>query len=321
MTNRVLILDGDSIAYRCSAAGEQRSVLVKHTPSGIEKSFKHRTAFKEHMSAKGKEITEDYLISDVQEPEPLSFVLSTIKNHIARVVEEVKPSELIIFAGEENNFRKELPLPSGYKNNRKGLRPLHLEEAKSYLRKKYGARKAFGYEVDDACSIAAYDAIEEGKEAVMYFYEKDQYQLDGVTLLYDEDSGFRYEKVPEIGSLRMEKTAVKGLGLKFLAYQWVCSDPVDTYCAYELSNAKFGAKSAYNLLKDCSTAQEILIAVATQFKKFYPQEVDYTDCLGNEQTKDWKQIMQMYYECARMMRNHYDGLLCSELFNKYGVTL
>lgn len=55
----VLVLDGDSIAYRCSAAAERRVITVTHEPTGKSKEFKHRTEFKKSMSEKGKEITED----------------------------------------------------------------------------------------------------------------------------------------------------------------------------------------------------------------------------------------------------------------------
>lgn len=319
MSNRILILDGDSIAYRCAAAGEERSINVKHTPTGIVKSFKHRTEFKEQMLYKNKAITDDYIITDHQEPEPLEHVLATIKRHVERIVNEVNPDKLIIFAGEENNFRLSLSLPSKYKGQRSGsIRPVHLAEAKAYLSKKYNAEKAYGYEVDDACCIAAYDAIREGKEAVMYFYEKDQYQLDDVTLLYDQDE-FVYQKVPVLGELHLEKTAVKGLGLKFLAYQWVCSDPVDNYCAYELSKVRFGAKSAYNLLKDCMTEQEVILRVIDQFKKFYPDAFEYTDWQGNSIYADWKDMAAMYFRCAKMMRSKDDDLDFVKFCNKYGV--
>ena len=320
MVKRVLILDGDSIAFRCSAVGEQRSVVVTHLPTGIQKSFKHRTAFKEHMALKGKRVTQDYEISDHQEPEPLDFVLSTVKNHINRIVDEVKPDELKIFTGEVNNFRLSLALPSKYKGQRTGVRPVHLKAAKEYIAKKYNAPMAVGYEVDDLCSITAYDAIRQGKEALMYFYEKDQYQLDGVTLVYDTDT-FKKEVVPELGELRLEGNTVKGLGLKFLAYQWICSDPVDNYCAYEISNVRFGAKSAYNLLKGCKTEQEVLIAVKNQFQKFYPDIIEYTAWDGIKYEADWLSMLRMYYKACRMMRSRDDRLEAVDLFERYGVEL
>lgn len=321
MSNKVLILDGDSIAYRCAAAGEERSIDVTHRPTGIAKSFKHRTEFKEQMLAKNKEITEDYIVVDRQEPEPIEHVLATIKRHVERIANEVNPDEVIIFAGEEDNFRLKLALPSKYKGQRFGsIRPIHLAEAKAYLSKKYNAEKACGYEVDDACCIAAYDAIREGKEAIMYFYEKDQYQLDGVTLLYDQNE-FVYQKVPALGELHLDKTTVKGLGLKFLAYQWVCSDPIDNYCAYELSKVRFGAKSAYNLLKDCNTEQEVIMAVIKQFKKFYPDKFEYTDWKGEQHVADWKDMASMYFRCAKMMRSKDDKLDLRVFLNNYGLAL
>ena len=75
MSKKVLILDGDSIAFRCSAAGEERFIKVTHQPTMITKEFKHRTEFKEKMQARGKQITDDYIIEDCQEPEPISFVI------------------------------------------------------------------------------------------------------------------------------------------------------------------------------------------------------------------------------------------------------
>lgn len=322
-SKKILILDGDSIAYRCASAGEQRSVLVTHKPTGIQKAFKHRTAFKEHMLSRNKEITEDYEVQDCQSPEPLANVLNTVKNHIGRIVKEVKPDELVIYAGESGNFRLNLPLPRGkpYKGQRSSMmRPVHLDAAKKYLQENYNAKAASGCEVDDMCSVAAYDALRAGDKPIMFMCDKDQFQLDGVTLLYD-DRHFAYQLVPVLGELRIEKTSIKGLGLKFLAYQWICSDPVDNYCAYDLSKVRFGPKSAYNVLADCKTEQEVLEAVKKQFKTFYPEEFEYTDCFGKQQKADWFSMMQMYYKCCRMMRSIDDKLDCADLFDQYGVDL
>lgn len=318
---KVLILDGDSIAYRCAAAGEKRSVIATRITTGVFRSFKHRTELKEKINEWGVTRLEDYSVIDHQEPEPLNFVLSTIKNHITRIVSEVNPSKIEIFCGESDNFRKKLLLPFEYKGNRKGLRPVHLQDVKRYLQQKYEAKQAISYEVDDACCIAAYDAIRAGDEAVMYYYEKDQLQLDGVTLLFDDEDGFRYEKVPELGSLRKEKSGIKGYGLKFLAYQWMCSDPVDTYCAYDLSKQKSGPLAVYKLLVNCQSIEEVLVAVREEFKRLYPDFFEYTDCFGNTQYGDHLSMMSMYYKCCYMMRSKDDTSDCQLLFNKHGVSL
>lgn len=320
---KILILDGDSIAYRCSATSEERSIQVRDSLTGITKEYKTRTEFKKSMLEEDKEITDIYEIFDVQRPKLLSHCLKTINQHVDRIIQEVKPDELRIFTGERNNFRLDLPLPSRYKGNREGnIRPVHLKEAKEHLIYKYNATEAVGKEVDDECCIVAYNALEKGHKPVMYFYEKDQYQLDGITLLYDNEE-FVYEEVPVLGNLRLEKgKTVKGLGLKFLAFQWICFDRVDNYCAYDLSSVKFGEKSAYNVLNGLETEKDVLLAVIKKFMTFYPKPFSYKDWSGKEHNDvDWKDMLLMYYRCARMMRHQKDKLDARELFMQYDIDL
>jgi len=44
MSKRLLIVDGDLVAYRHAAAAESRTIIAKHLDSGREKEFKTRTA-------------------------------------------------------------------------------------------------------------------------------------------------------------------------------------------------------------------------------------------------------------------------------------
>jgi len=319
---KILILDGDSIAYRCASAAEERSIDVLHKPTGKSKVFKHRTEFKKSMLERGKEITADYEVTDVQESEPLEYVLSTIKNHIKRITDYVEPDKLIIYAGEQFNFRYDLPLPKPYKGNRtSNIRPVHLSKAKEFIRNKYKGSEAVGFEVDDACCIAAYDALRSGDKPIMYRYEKDQDSFNGITLLLEDEMGFSEKVVPEVGNLVYNKGTVKGDGLKFLAYQWIVGDSSDNYCAYDLSKVKFGAKSGFDVLKDCKTEQEILLAVIKQFQVFYPDSFEYVDCHGKYQEADWKSMLDMYYKCCRMKRSNSDKLDYRELLDQYGLTL
>lgn len=306
-----LILDGDSIAYRCAAAVEERGILVKHKPSGKSMEFKTRTEFKEHMSNRKKTITEDYEIEDTQDPGSVSIVLRTMRQHVEKVANACNADEVIIYAGERDNFRNTLPLPSKYKGNRTGLiRPLNLDAAKAYLRNSLGAKLAIGYEVDDACCIAAYEAKAKGKKAVMYWYEKDQNSFDGIYLLKQEGDEFHETLVPSLGSLWKDKTDVKGLGFKFLAFQVCYGDGVDNFRAAEVSTTvkRFGKSSAFKILDPLSTEQEVAQAIVDQFKKFYPEPVTYSDWTGKEQTKDWKEMLDMYFKCARMKRSEDDQL-------------
>lgn len=317
---RVLILDGDSIAYKCSAAGEQRSIEVLHKPSGICKSFKHRTEFKEAMQARGKEITEDYQITDKQDSEPLEYILSTCKRHIERIANLTNADDVVIFAGETWNFRNELPLPKPYKGNRSGsLRPVHLQEAKKYLRNKFNALEAVGCEVDDETCVAAYENLAAGNLPLLYRYEKDSDSFDGITLVTEGFSDVEYKVIPELGSLTFEKNKVKGDGIKFLAYQWIDADPVDNYKAHELSKVRFGPKSAYEVLKALESPKEVLEAVIQQFKVFYPEKFEYMDFKGEQHEADWRYMLELYFQCCRMHRRKNDPLDVNELFDKYGV--
>ena len=319
---KILILDGDSVAYRCASAAEERSIDVLHKPTGKSKVFKHRTEFKKSMLERGKEITDDYEVHDKQESEPLEYVLSTIKNHVKRITDYVEPDELIIYAGEQFNFRYDLPLPKPYKGNRSGnLRPLHLSKAKEFVRNKYKGSEAVGFEVDDACCIAAYDALRNGDKPIMYRYEKDQDSFNGITLLLDTAMGFEEKVVPNVGSLSYNKSTVKGDGLMFLAWQWICYDDSDHYCAYDLSQVKFGGKAGYDVLKDCKTEQEILLAVKQQFQTFYPDKFEYTCHKGEKHEADWKSMMDLYFRCARMLRKKDDPLDYRLLLDEYGVVI
>lgn len=319
----VLILDGDSIAYKCAAATEKRYIQVKHTPSGVEKIFKNKTEFKSYMQEKGKEITDKYDIFDCQEPASIAVVLRTIQQHIKKIQKYAQAHRTVIFAGECDNLRLKLDLPSKYKGNRKdNLRPVHLEAAKEYLRTVYKAKMAEGHEVDDACCISAYESLQEGDKAVMFLYDKDQCSFDGVHLILEEESStektFKEMLTPDLGYLTYEKNTVKGFGYKFLAFQWIYGDKTDAFCSYELSKIKFGAKSAYDLLKDLSTKEEVSAAVVQQFKKFYPEPVKYTTWDGREVEKDWKGFMQMYFMCCRMKRTLDDDLDCFKLLKERG---
>jgi len=328
VSKRVLIIDGDSVAYRCAAACETRTISVLHKPTGLTKSFKHRTELKKSFLSKGKEVTDDYIITDVQTPEPLEYCLSTIKNHIKKITEGVNADEVKVFCGEQFNFRLDLPLPTRYKSNRKdNIRPLHLKDAKLFLKNKYKAEEAVGYETDDLCCLTAYEELKQGNIPIFSSVDKDRLSHTGITMVEeceteDEFNGKQFSTwvVPELGELTYEKSTVKGSGIKFLAYQWCCFDKVDGYCAYDLSSVKFGAKSAYDLLKDLPTVKACLEAVIDQFKVFYPEPFTYTDWSGKvHENVTYKDMLELYFACCWMKRTKDDDSTPFALFKQYNV--
>lgn len=319
----VLIVDADTICYRAAAATEGRSIEVTHLPTGKVKVFKNRTELKTLLKSKGRlEAIDDYLIIDQQEPEPIENCLSLVKRQVNNLIEFTWCDSNRLYLGKGKNFRHKLALPKAYKGNRLDMiRPVHLDEARNYLVKHWGATVVEGREADDQVVIEVYKELDRGNRPILAVAEKDLYQCEGVEILNYTEPSWSLHKIDSLGHLREEGKGIKGEGLLFLCYQWCCSDPSDNYCAYDLSNVKFGPKKAYNLLKDCKTEAEVLIAVKEQFKKFYPEPFEYTDHTGESMTSNWFDMMQMYYTCCRMQRYEDDPLDCRVLFEKYGVTL
>ena len=320
---RVLILDGDSIAYRCALAQEQRSIFVK-TPKGKELSFKTRTELKDHLLTIGcprdrlKEVVEKCVIEDIKENLPLDYALYAIKRHIETLQEKSKADEVKVYTVDYHNFRKELPLPRPYKGGRSLDKPKHLKHCQDYLRVKYSSMPAYGYEVDDLACIVAYEELEKGNTPVMPLYDKDQRSFENV-LLMGHKAPYDVFRVQELGNLYKDKSSYKGEGLKWLAHQWIIGDGADNYFGTLLSKKTYGPAKSLKDLSKLDTPQEVLSYVQETFKTLYPTPFVYKDFRGEEVQGDWRQQMDLYYKCARMMRSREDKLDYRELFEKYGV--
>lgn len=308
MIKKTLIVDGDLLAYRFAAAAEKRSVIVKHLASGKEKEFPTRTEFKNFLKQAGREYVEDhYSFKDVQTPEDISHPLYGVKKLLNKFKEFTGFDEVEIYLGSGKTFRHDLALPTPYKNNRADLlKPVHLQEVRQYMVDVWRAKMVEKLEVDDVVTIRSYEELYKGNRAILISVDKDSYQSQGITLLNWLNEEWKLEEIPVIGTLRKEKTAVKGNGLKFLAFQVLAGDNADTYCGYELSNIKYGPTKAMNALVDAKSEQEIINTMVSEFRRLYPEPVTYVDCHGVEQTKDYMQLLQMYWKVAYMKRGWND---------------
>lgn len=320
MSEKIIIVDGDLWAFKCSAASEKRSILVTDKKRNIQKSFKHRREFKDLMKKHNKEITEDYVIEDIQDAEPLEFCLSTIKNKYQNLKEELETDNVVIFCGDSWNFRLDLPLPKKYKSNRSGdvLKPVHLSESKKYIKNVLKAKESVGYETDDSLCITAYDELSKGNQPIIHTIDKDAYSHNGVWL-HNPDKD-ELILIPELGDIYIDKNnQVKGKGMKFFCAQWLYGDRADGYVPYELSDLSFGAKAVYNLLSDVPDVTSCLKKVIEQFKIFYPKKFEYLDWNNELHEASWKNMLELYYACAWMKRSKTDDSLPHSLFDKYKV--
>jgi len=323
LSRTIVIFDGDTLAYRASAAIETRSIEVTHQPTGKSKVFKNRTNFKDHMKVSEKDITHEYLIEEKQESEPIENCLHILKSQIKNITEDLFADDYLVCLSGKTNFRDTLPLPSKYKGAREGLmRPIHLREAKGYLYKNHPSLLANNREADDDLIIKGYEYLNRCYTVILAGCDKDSYSASGLSLYDFTKDNPVVEQIPHgVGYLKDTGKKITGRGFMWLMYQWVLGDSTDNFCPYELANVRFGAKSAFKLLKDCTTETELIGTVVNQYKNWYPAPFEYTAWNGEVIQGDYKQQLQLYLKCCRMMQHEDDNLDLHSFLAKYGVTL
>ena len=324
MSKRIAIIDLDTPCFAASAVAEKRSILVTHKPSNIQKQFNTRTDFKSLLKSKNKlDRLEEYEIVDHQEPEPIENACYTLKRMIENYQEAIGAEEAMFFISGKGNFRDDLDLPNKYKSNRTDMiRPLLLQDVRKFATLKYRATVTNGYEPDDAIIFTAYDLKRRGYEPVIISIDKDSLAYSGL-LLYNQDKPEKgVIEIPNFGSLWIDdKNKVRGIGFIWYCFQHLLGDKTDFFCPTDICNIKFGEKSAYNLLKDCKNETEALQVVVDQFKKWYPEATTYIAWNGKEYTKNYVELLDLYFKCCRMKSHEFDELDFVEFVDQYGVKL
>lgn len=326
LSKTILYIDGDICAYQTAAACEKKTIVALHLPTGKSKPFKNKTELKKSLKEKGKELTSDYQIKEVQEAIPVEQCIKSLQQKVQNIVSAVEPDEYFVLVGGINNFRDKLPLPTKYKGGRKDiLRPVHLKACLRYLKDAYRIPEIDGHEADDELSILGYTSIAKGCKSVIATQDKDANQGNGLWI-YNENTKEPPWLVDELGELYLKLDAkgaktVKGSGLKFLCFQWIFGDTSDCYSPYELSTFPFGQISAYDRLEPCITVQECLEVVIKTFKDFYPEPFEYQCWQGLTHKANWYTMLELYFKCCWMKRSYEDPSDPLELFSKYGIKL
>lgn len=312
----LVVVDGDLISYKASAASETRTILVTRIANKVQREFSNRTEFKAWLKEMNNNI-EDYSIEDVQTPEPLENCLHTVKMMLQGIHEASGCDELKVVVQGEGNFRDNLLLPTKYKSNRTDTKkPIHLAEARGYLLGKYKAEKANGRESDDLLAQYAYEGFTTKKRIVQATIDKDANQCMG--WLYNWDKMQKPQFISGLGSFDKEG---RGFGRKFLYYQICVGDPSDCYKPTELVKAKYGAASAFKDFGELTTDKECWTKIKELYQTWYPEEFVYTAWNGEEVQGDWLQMMQLYADCAYMKRFETDRLDVEQTLNKLGVNV
>ena len=176
-----LLIDGDILAYRASAACDGRQYVINYAYKGkpivcLEKYKKDADKIADGLILSGH--TEVHV--DVRyTPEPLEVAIRVMEESIKSLealisVHTKGLGKKIFFCTRHGSFRdKEFP---GYKGNRDGIRrPAHLEACKDFLEKKYGAA------TDHYGKLEADDCMAMGQEgnSIICSIDKDLLQVPG----------------------------------------------------------------------------------------------------------------------------------------------
>lgn len=326
MTKRINIIDADTIAFASAAQAQDTSILATHIETGRVKEFKNITELKEVMKSKGTlDRMHELSIETRVEPQRVEFALSNAKNKLKFINDAVQADKTIIVLGGKSTYRQSLALPSPYKNNRAD-KPVHLQACKEYMINKHKAYLVDVIETDDEVTILAEEYKVKGWDVVLSSPDHDSFQMHGITLFNYKESEIDKAFVPlNSHSFQVIRKGTYnksiGSGVGYLAGQCLYGDPTDTYNPTEIAGIKYGMISAMKDLSTCVEPKDFLEVVKRKYQEWYPEPVTYRAWNEQEYTKDWKGILQMYFQAAYMLRSRDDKASAEEFFDYYGVKL
>jgi hypothetical protein len=304
-TRPLVAVDSDTLLFRAAAVCDNRTIQVTHKPTGITKSFQNKTEFKDLMKAKSKEITDDYLITEVQNPSPVDHALAIVKSGVEEILDNFSDCDVIFCAGATGNFRDNLPYPTRYKGNRSSmLRPVLLSDCHQYLQKSYNAVKALGNEVDDEVAILAYEALEQGREAFILSPDGDSRQFDGIKL-------GDYKSLPSTCELleffpavswNADKKLVCSSGFPWMIMQLCVGDTSDGLNPCNLCGKRYGEKSWYNAVKDFTTPEQYAQYAIDLYHSWYPDTFEYVTWDAKVVESTPIQLLELYWKGTTMKR-------------------
>lgn len=188
---RIVLVDGDIIAYRAGFAAEHTTYTLEYDGRTIE--FPNKSSLNEYL----KDIAEndpeaEYSWESNLSVEPLSHALSTVKHMLSNIQEAVKADGMLVFLSGSTNFRDSVATIKKYKANRdKTRKPIHHKDIVEYMRATHHAILSDGCEADDMLADVSAALTKLGYEPVICSLDKDLLQISGK--YYDFVKNKRYQ--------------------------------------------------------------------------------------------------------------------------------
>ena len=305
--SKVALIDGDYLAFAASAACEKMYYTIKcGTSSFVAPNL---TELKTQVVSSGhtwdrKSVTVGAIA------EPITQVEFCIRGMIDSWVRRAGCTSYKIYLSTYGSFRKDIAISQPYKGNRAGHKPVHLESTKQLLINKFKATNVnndvifFGktlpnkLEADDMLVV---EALRLGvQNTVVVTIDKDSLSQPVNTYRLCDDDGVVNGSC--LGKLWLnDKGDVKGYGRKFLYYQMLNGDQVDTYKLSQLSTSSFGSKSAYKAIVDCSDDRDCYVSMIETTKRLYPDEFTHTCHNGVDHRLSWLNMLDESLYMAKMV--------------------
>ena len=179
------LIDCDSVIYKAGCANEERwwDIIDKDSGETVN-AFQYKAEALE-WTDNDKE-TYDYVCR--KEAGPLSHSLSNTRHLLEKIIGHRQCSSYDIFIGGQDNYRK--LLYKDYKATRDPVaKPIHEEQMRDYLQRKWNAQVVDGQEVDDEIGIRLTEDIDNN---VCVTIDKDLDNVPGWHYNYDKEDGLYY---------------------------------------------------------------------------------------------------------------------------------
>jgi len=166
-----VVIDGDSILYRCGFAAQHRIYECE----GI--SFNSKKALNEYLTLPPTRAVRGDITSRI-DVEPVENALANVKNTIESILHATEASDYVIYVSSNTpTFRDTLATIRPYKGNRsENSKPVHYEACRNYIIDVWKAEECFGIEADDMVAIECI----KNPRSILVSNDKDLLQVPGI---------------------------------------------------------------------------------------------------------------------------------------------
>ena len=181
-----IIVDADVYAYSCGGATQKTLYDWVAVMSGdvIEGGIAENKADVEAARSSLPEGAEMH-VTEIVDAEPLEHALALCKRSLLGVEQAVDEAgvefdKLELYLTGKGNFRENIATIKGYKANRIGkAKPVHYKGIRRYMRERWAAQTAKGFEADDALAMRAHEHGYDGEAVILVSGDKDLRTVPG----------------------------------------------------------------------------------------------------------------------------------------------